>query len=72
MAYFEYARLSLNAVHCSVTALGYHLSSERTEGKTELELSVVPRTTPAKELSTVLLRAGRGDNKPLTRSRRAR
>jgi len=37
MAYFEYARLSLDAVHCSVTALGYHLSSERTQAKTELE-----------------------------------
>jgi hypothetical protein len=54
MAYVEYARLSLDAVHCSVTALGYHLSSEHTQGKSELMLDVVPRTTPAEELSTVL------------------
>ena len=52
MAYFEYIRLSLDAVHCSVTALGHHLRGERVKG--ELELSVVPRTTPAQELSTVL------------------
>ena len=38
MAYSEYARLSLDALHCSVMALGYHLSSERTEAKIELEL----------------------------------
>jgi hypothetical protein len=54
MGYHEYLRLSLDAVHCSVTALGYHLSSERTEGKTELVLSVVPRSAPAEVLSTVL------------------
>ena len=54
MAYFEYARLSLDAVHCSVTALGYHLSSERAQEKTELVLSVVPQTAPADALSTVL------------------
>jgi len=28
----EYVRLSLDAVHCSVTALGRHLSRERVEG----------------------------------------
>jgi hypothetical protein len=54
MAYFEYLRLSLDAVHCSVTALGYHLSSERTKGKAVLDLSIVPRTRPAEVLSTVL------------------
>jgi hypothetical protein len=54
MAYFEYARLSLDAVHCSVTALGYHQSSERTQGKTELVLSIVPQTAPAVVFSTVL------------------
>ena len=54
MAYFEYLRLSLDAVHCSVTALGYHLSSKRIKGKADLELSVVPRTAPAEVLSTVL------------------
>jgi hypothetical protein len=54
LAYCEYVRLSLDAVHCSVTALGYHLSSEHTQGKTELVLSVVPRTAPAEALSTGL------------------
>ena len=54
MAYFEYLRLSLDAVHCSITALGYHLWSERIKGKTEHVLSVVPRTAPADVLSTVL------------------
>jgi hypothetical protein len=54
MAYFEYVRLSLDAVHCSVMALGYHLWSERMQEKTERVLSVVPRTAPAEVLSTVL------------------
>jgi hypothetical protein len=52
MAYLEYIRLSLDAVHCSITALGHHLRGERVKG--ELVLSVVPRTSPAEELSTVL------------------
>jgi hypothetical protein len=54
MAYCEYIRLSLDAVHCSVTALGHHLWSEHVNDKVELVLSVVPRTTPAEALSTVL------------------
>jgi hypothetical protein len=41
-------------VHCSVVALGYHLSSELTQGRVERVLSVVPRTSRAEELSTVL------------------
>jgi hypothetical protein len=49
MAYHAYVRLSLDAVHCSVTALGYHLSSEPTP-----ELSVVPSAPPGDALSTVL------------------
>jgi hypothetical protein len=52
--YVQYGRLSLDAVHCSVTALGRHLSTERTDEKTELVLSVVPRTPPSEVLSTVL------------------
>jgi len=54
MVYQEYVRLSLDAVHCSVTALGYHLSSEHTPGKSELVVSVVPRAPPGGALSTVL------------------
>jgi hypothetical protein len=53
-AYLEYKRLSLDAVHCSVTALGHHLSSERTNQMSKLVLSVVPQTTSAGLLSTVL------------------
>lgn len=53
LAYVEYARLSLDAVHCSITALGRHLSSERTPDKTELILNVVPQTTAAEVLSTI-------------------
>jgi hypothetical protein len=53
-AYYEYLRLSLDAVHCSVTALGHHLRSERTNDRIELVLSIVPQTTPAELLSTVL------------------
>jgi hypothetical protein len=59
LAYIEYGRFSLDAVHCSVTALGRHLSSERTEQTTELVVSVIPRTPPAEVLST-LLHACRG------------
>lgn len=51
MAYYEYLRLSLDAVHCSLTALSYHLSREPTQ---ELVLNIVPRTTPNVVVSTVL------------------
>jgi hypothetical protein len=54
LAYIEYQRLSLDAVHCSLTALGRHLSTERSENRTELEVSVVPRTPSIEALSTIL------------------
>jgi hypothetical protein len=53
-AYYDYAKRSLNAVHCSVTALGRHLSTEHIDGKSMLKLSIVPRTAPDEVLSTVL------------------
>ncbi|MDZ5448262.1 DUF5677 domain-containing protein [Labrys sedimenti] len=53
LAYVEYSRLSLEAVHCSITALGHHLSSESTSGKTELCLSVTPNVGPSDILTTV-------------------
>jgi hypothetical protein len=53
-AIVEYSRFSLDAVHCSVSALGRHLSSERTEKTADLTVSVIPRTTPKEVLSTVL------------------
>jgi Family of unknown function (DUF5677) len=54
IAYVEYSTFSLDAVHCSVTALGRHLSSERTDRKSELEVSVIPRIPSGEVLSTVL------------------
>lgn len=54
LAYVEYRRLSLDGVHCSVTALGRHLSRENIDGSVEAMVSVIPRTSPAEELSTIL------------------
>jgi hypothetical protein len=54
LAYVEYLRLSLDAVHCSVTALARHLTSEKTENTVELVTSVVPIIAPKEVLSTVL------------------
>jgi len=54
-AYVEYARLSLDGVHCSVTALGRHLSREQIVlNRTELVVSVEARTSDAEILSTIL------------------
>ena len=54
-AYIEYARLSLDGVHCSVTALGRHLSKERVaENRTEIVVSVEARRSNAEILSTIL------------------
>ena len=52
-AYLEYLRLSLDATHCSVTALGRHLSSEQVDGRSHLTVSVEAKTTPAEFLATV-------------------
>jgi hypothetical protein len=54
ITYAEYGRLSLDAVHCSVTALGRHVWSEQTDIGIELVVSVAPRTLPGEVLSTVL------------------
>ena len=54
LSYVHYGQFSLDAVHCSVTALGRHLSSERTSQKSELVLSVIPHTPPGEVFSTVL------------------
>ncbi len=53
-AYVEYMRLSLDAVHCSVKALGRHLSSEPVEGQASLTVSIEARTSAAELLGTVL------------------
>ncbi len=54
LSYIEYLRLSLDSLHCSVTALGRHLSSKRTKTTDELTVSVIPNTPPKQVLSTVL------------------
>jgi hypothetical protein len=42
--YVDYVRLSLDPLHCSVTALGRHIKSEReSEHRTVVDISVEPR-----------------------------
>lgn len=54
-AYIEYARLSLDGVHCSVTGLGRHLTRERiAENHTELVISVEAKATKEEVISTIL------------------
>src|SRR5262249_3896206 len=54
MIYFEYKKFSLDAVHCSVTALGRHLSGEHDDGHSELTLSVIPNTPPEEVTNTII------------------
>jgi hypothetical protein len=54
LVYVDYIRFSLEAVHCSATALKRHISSERTETTDELIVSVVPNTSPKDVLFTVV------------------
>jgi hypothetical protein len=54
LAYVDYVRFSLEAVHCSATALGRHLTSKRTEATDELTVSVIPNTSARDALVTVL------------------
>ena len=53
MVYYVYRRFSLDAVHCSVSALGRHVSGEHSDGRSELILSVIPNTPPEEVLDTV-------------------
>jgi DNA-binding XRE family transcriptional regulator len=51
----DYGRLSLDAVHCSVTALGRHLEGEEADGKrVGLTMTVTPNLPPGELLSTIL------------------
>jgi Family of unknown function (DUF5677) len=54
--YVDYARLSLDSLHCSITALGRHITKEA-EGNdhTIVTLNVEPRVTDNERLGTVLL-----------------
>lgn len=54
LAYVDYVRFSLEAVHCSGTALARHVSSKRTDTARELTVSVIPNTSPRDALVTVL------------------
>jgi hypothetical protein len=54
LAYVEYTRLSLDGVHCSVTALGRHLSRERLADRTELVVSVEAKRSDAEILAAIL------------------
>jgi hypothetical protein len=52
--YFEYMRLSLDGVHCSITALGRHLATERvSEDLTEVIMNLEPRTTDHEARSVI-------------------
>jgi hypothetical protein len=53
VAYIEYKRFSLDSIHCSVTALGRHLSRERSQNGDQLTLSVVPNSSSKELLDTV-------------------
>jgi hypothetical protein len=53
-SYVEYQRFSLDAVHCSITALGRHLSSERVGDKhTVVTINVEPTMLPTEFSSTI-------------------
>lgn len=56
LSYVEYLRLSHDGVHCSVTALGRHLSREQVaENHTQLVVSVEARTSDTEMLAAILL-----------------
>jgi tRNA threonylcarbamoyladenosine modification (KEOPS) complex Pcc1 subunit len=56
IAYVQYIMLSLDGGHCSVTALGRHLSREEiTKNHTELVLSVKARASDLEGLSAIIL-----------------
>jgi hypothetical protein len=55
LAYVDYARLSLDAVHCSMTALNRHVTVERISPEgTEVTVNVEARIMPTERLSTIL------------------
>jgi hypothetical protein len=53
VAYIEYQRFSLDSIHCSVTALGRHISRERSRNMDWLTLSVIPNSPPKEVLDTI-------------------
>jgi hypothetical protein len=54
--YIDYTRLSLDPLHCSMTALGCHIASERLpETKRRVDISVEPRLREDETARTVRL-----------------
>jgi hypothetical protein len=52
--YVDYTRLSLDSLHCSITALGRHIKSERiSENQTMVDISVEPRLHNEETAKTV-------------------
>ena len=55
LAYVEYARLSLDAVHCSMTALNRHIIKERVSpDRTDITVNVKARISETERLATIL------------------
>jgi Family of unknown function (DUF5677) len=54
--YIDYTRLSLDPLHCSVTALGRHVKNDHlSETKTEVNISVEPRLHGDETVQTIRL-----------------
>ncbi|HVZ54364.1 MAG TPA: hypothetical protein VG986_20535, partial [Pseudolabrys sp.] len=53
-SYVQYQRLSLDAAHCSITALSRHAFSEPAQNTIERIISIAPKTSPKEILSTIL------------------
>ncbi len=53
-AYNEYSRLSLEAVHCSITALGRHLTRDYDRDTYFLTLNIEPKPTDREVLNTIV------------------
>jgi hypothetical protein len=54
LAYVDYVRFSLEAVHCSATALSRHIARERSETTDVLTISVIPNASSRDVFFTVL------------------
>jgi hypothetical protein len=54
LAYIEYARLSLDSVHCSVMTLGRHIFEEHDDKMVNRVISIQGRSPPTEVFSTIL------------------
>jgi len=55
LAYSEYTRLALEAVHCSITALGRHLTRERVADGYALTIVVSPEAQEKQIVDTIII-----------------